>query len=204
MPLHRSELHRSELRRSELRRSPLLPVLPPLLVVMVVVASLLLAGCGFHLRANRPLPFASIAVTPENATGVAGEITRYLDTLVQPLTPVAGGQPPEVILDILREDREKRVAGVNATGQVREYDLHMRISFQLRSSRGDTLIEPTEIAQNRSISFNETAVLSKEAEEGLLYRDMQADIVQQLLRRLATVKPQTAPATPQPWPEPES
>ncbi|MCX8522010.1 MAG: LPS assembly lipoprotein LptE [Rhodoferax sp.] len=172
-----------------LRRSLLLPVLP-------LLASLLLVGCGFHLRANRPLPFASIAVTPANAAGVAGEITRYLDTVLPARKPSAGSQPPEVILDILREDREKLVAGVNATGQVREYDLRMRISFQLRSSRGDMLIEPTDIAQHRSISFNETAVLSKEAEEGLLYRDMQADIVQQLLRRLAAVKPQTASTTP--------
>jgi len=31
-------------------------------------------------------------------------------------------------------------------------------------------------------------VLAKEAEEALLYRDMQSDIVQQLLRRLAAVK----------------
>jgi LPS-assembly lipoprotein len=31
-------------------------------------------------------------------------------------------------------------------------------------------------------------VLAKEAEEGLLYRDMQSDIVQQLLRRIAAVK----------------
>jgi LPS-assembly lipoprotein len=31
-------------------------------------------------------------------------------------------------------------------------------------------------------------VLAKEAEEVLLYRDMQTDIVQQLLRRIAAVK----------------
>jgi LPS-assembly lipoprotein len=31
-------------------------------------------------------------------------------------------------------------------------------------------------------------VLAKEAEEVLLYRDMQSDIVQQLLRRLAAVR----------------
>jgi len=50
------------------------------------------------------------------------------------------------------------------------------------------LIAPTEIVQQRDISFNESAVLAKEAEEALLYRDMQTDIVQQLLRRLAAVK----------------
>ena len=38
------------------------------------------------------------------------------------------------------------------------------------------------------MTFNETIALSKEAEEALLYRDMQRDIVQQMLRRLAAVK----------------
>jgi len=50
------------------------------------------------------------------------------------------------------------------------------------------LIEPTELLQQRDISFSETAVLAKEAEEALLYRNMQTDIVQQLMRRLAAVK----------------
>ena len=40
----------------------------------------------------------------------------------------------------------------------------------------------------RDISFNETAVLAKETEEILLYRDMQSDLVQQLLRRVAAIK----------------
>ena len=55
----------------------------------------------------------------------------------------------------------------------------------LRTPQGQELIGPIEISQQRDISFNESAVLAKEAEEGLMYRDMQSDIVQQLLRRLA-------------------
>ena len=53
---------------------------------------------------------------------------------------------------------------------------------------GKELIPETELLQQRDISFNESAVLAKEAEEALLYRDMQTDIVQQLMRRLAAVK----------------
>jgi LPS-assembly lipoprotein len=34
----------------------------------------------------------------------------------------------------------------------------------------------------------ESAALSKEIEETMMYRDMQVDIVQQILRRLASVK----------------
>jgi LPS-assembly lipoprotein len=40
----------------------------------------------------------------------------------------------------------------------------------------------------RDISFNDTQVLSKESEEALLWREMQSDMVQQLIRRLAAAR----------------
>ena len=92
------------------------------------------------------------------------------------------------MLDVLQEQREKVVVGLNATGQVREFQLRTRVRFKLRTPQGKELIPDTELLQQRDISFNESAVLAKEAEEGLLYRDMQTDIVQQLMRRLAAVK----------------
>ena len=58
---------------------------------------------------------------------------------------------------------------------------------KLRTLAGKELIPESEIFQQREITFNETAALSKESEEALLYRDMQRDIVQQLVRRLAAV-----------------
>lgn len=156
-----------------------------------------LAACGFKLRTSQPLPFRTIAVTPEKSGGVAGDLARYLGDVVRPAAPGAGGELPEVILDILQETREKLVVGVNASGQVREFELRLGVRFRLRSTKGVELIAPSAIEQHRSISFNESAVLAKEAEEALLYRDMQADVVQQLLRRLAAVKiagEATAPA----------
>jgi LPS-assembly lipoprotein len=175
----------------------------PRRLALALLAATALGGCGFQLRTSQALPFASIAVTPEKGRGVAAELTRYLGDLVLPVAPRAGAEPPEVILDILEETREKLVVGVNASGQVREFELRMRIRFQLRSSKGGALIAPSTIEQHRSVSFNESAVLAKEAEEVLLYRDMQGDIVQQLLRRLAAVKPATAATPPVPVAAPE-
>ncbi len=175
----------------------------PRRLALALLASTVVAGCGFKLRTSQPLPFATIAITPEKAGGVAGDMARYLGDRVRPVAAAAGGELPEVILDILQEAREKLVVGVNASGQVREYELRMRINFRLRSPKGDELIAPSVIEQHRSISFNESAVLAKEAEEVLLYRDMQADIVQQLLRRLAAFKPATTAPRPAPEAAPE-
>jgi LPS-assembly lipoprotein len=129
-----------------------------------------------------------VAVTPERGAAVASDLARYLGDRIRPLVPTAGGQAPDVVVDVLQESREKVVVGVNATGQVREFQLRITVKFRMRTPQGRELIPETAITQQRDISFNESAVLSKEAEEALLYRDMQSDIVQQLLRRLAAVK----------------
>jgi LPS-assembly lipoprotein len=93
-----------------------------------------------------------------------------------------------VILDVLSDQREKTVVGVNTSGQVREFQLRIRFKFKLRTKEGKELIPDTELLQQRDISFNESGALAKEAEEAILYRSMQSDIVQQTLRRLASVK----------------
>ena len=147
-----------------------------------------LQGCGFALRSSQNFAFETVAVTPEKGKGLAAELVRYLGARVRPLVPEAGGAPPDAVIDILQDAREKTVVGVNASGQVRELQLRLRVRFRLRTPAGAELIAPTEVLLQRDISFNETAVLAKEAEEGLLYRDMQTDVVQQLVRRLAAVK----------------
>lgn len=155
---------------------------------LVLALPALLVGCGFRLRGSQSLPFSTVAVTPENGAGVALELARNFGEALRPLKPAEGGQPPEATVDVLSEVREKVVVGVTATGQVREFELRLRVQFRMRDAKGNELIAPVTIEQNRNVSFNESAVLAKEAEEGLLYRDMQSDIVQQILRRIAAVR----------------
>lgn len=157
------------------------------------VSAAVLAGCGFKLRSSQSFAFQTLAVTPEKNGQVAADLIRYFGNAIVPLVTTPGAPAPQVIVDILQDVREKNVVGVNASGQVREFQLKIRIQFRMRTPDGRELIAPTEIAQQRDISFNESAVLAKEAEEVLLFRDMQADLLQQLLRRLAAVKSLNAP-----------
>jgi LPS-assembly lipoprotein len=163
------------------------------LSTLLIAASALVAGCGFKLRSSQNFAFQTVAVTPETGGTVASELIRYLGDMVRPVAPAKGEEAPQVIVDILQELREKTVVGTNASGQVREFQLRIKIRFRMRTPQGKDLITDTEITQQRDISFNESAVLAKETEEGLLYRDMQTDIVQQLLRRMAAVKTLGAP-----------
>jgi LPS-assembly lipoprotein len=127
-------------------------------------------------------------VAPTSVLGV--ELKRNLGALgnVKLITDPAQAKEAQAILDIVQELREKTVVGVSPAGQVREFQLRIRIRFRLRTPGGKELIPETELLQQRDQSFSEAFALAKQAEEELLYRSMQSDIVQQLMRRLAAVK----------------
>jgi LPS-assembly lipoprotein len=150
---------------------------------------LTLVACGFALRQAPDFAFDSVVVAAADNSPLGQELKRSLaSTGKVRLLSTAQWDRADVVLDLLQEQREKVVVGLNASGQVRELQLRVRLQFKLRGREGKELIAPTELLQQRDISFNESAVLAKEGEEALLYREMQADIVQQLLRRLAALR----------------
>lgn len=152
------------------------------------LATLALSACGFKLRGAQNYAFQTLAILPNPGGALSLELRRSLGGAVQVLGPGEPLNKAQAILDIVQEQREKTVVGVSSSGQVREFQLRIRLKFRVRTAQGEELVAQAEIVQTRDISFNETAVLAKEAEEALLYRDMQTDIVQQLLRRLAKVR----------------
>lgn len=149
-----------------------------------------LSGCGFALRKAPNFAFTSLYSGLPESSPLGVELKRSLESTgkVKVITDARQIAEAQVILDVLLDQREKVVLSLNATGQVREFQLRLRFRFRLRTLAGKELIPASEIALQRDISFNESAVLAKEAEEALLYRDMQSDVVQQVMRRLAAVK----------------
>jgi LPS-assembly lipoprotein len=158
--------------------------------LLAAVAASSLSACGFALRTAPNYAFRTIYSGAAETSTLGTELNRNLEAsgTVKVIRDVRQIDQAQVILDVLLDQREKTVVGVNAVGQVREFQLRTRFRFQLRTLQGKLLIPATEIVLHRDISFNESAVLAKETEEQLLYRDMQSDIVQQVLRRLAAVK----------------
>ena len=155
-----------------------------LLAASVSVAGL--SGCGFALRKAPIFAFKSISI-PGN-TAFINYLRRNLASAgTVTVIPAERQREAETILDILGEERTRYVLSTNAAGEVRELELRYRLRFRLRTPAGKELLL-SEIAQKRDLTYNETNALAKEGEAELLYRDMQNDIAQQMLRRLAAIK----------------
>ena len=158
---------------------------------MALALLAVLSACGFQLRGSGSaynMPFKTIYLAFPDNSSLGTELRRNLRGSDKVIV-VADPAKAEATFEVLSENRSKAILSLNSQGRVREYMLTYTLVFRVRDAKGIELLGPTEISLKRNISFDETQVLAKESEEALLYRDMQTDLVQQILRRLAAVKP---------------
>jgi LPS-assembly lipoprotein len=150
---------------------------------LALLAVLVLAGCGFQLRGTADVPFQSVFVAGATG-GIALDLKRQIEagTRAKVLDAPAGA---DAILAFTQEVRDKEILSLTGTGRVREFRLNYRVGFRLHDGKGGDFIPPNTIVLSRDVTFNDSEVLAKEAEEQLLFRDMQADMVSQIMRRIA-------------------
>ncbi|ENO89733.1 LPS assembly lipoprotein LptE [Thauera linaloolentis] len=151
------------------------------------LAGLLLTGCGFKLRGPQRLDFATVHINTSELSELGASLRRLIATSGS-TTVVDDPAQADARLQILADNRGREILSLTGAGKVREYQLTQILRFQLLDKGGKALIPPTTISASREFTFDDSQVLGKEQEETLLYNDMQQDLLQQLMRRLASVQ----------------
>lgn len=174
--------------------------------VLALGLTVLLSACGFHLRGSNGsfmLPFATMYIGLPDTSPLAIGLKRYIRAIGS-TEVVSTKDGADAVLEVLSDperNRTKTILSLNKNGRVQEYQLGYSINFRVLDKAGNQLLAPTTISLVRPITFDESQVLAKESEEAALYRDMRNDLVQQIMRRLAAIKPvlpamSVAPVTP--------
>jgi LPS-assembly lipoprotein len=154
--------------------------------LLAVLGAAGLSGCGFQLRQAPRLKFTSIHLAGfAPRSPLAEELTRQLAQQVQVLESPAKA---DVVLQALDDLRERSVVASTSAAQVRELQLRLKFNFRAHTPAGRELIPRVELLLSRDLSYSETQALAKEQEDADLFREMQADVVTQVFRRLASVR----------------
>lgn len=157
----------------------------PLLAALA--GTVLLAGCGFHLRGTAGLPFDTLYVQAPPTSMFATQLRRVVASASNTKI-VDNPKVADATLQLVDERREKEILSLSSAGRVSEFQLRYRVSYRIVDKTMRELVPTSEILLRRDFSFNDQEALSKESEEAFLFRDMQTDAVQQLLRRLQVIK----------------
>ena len=148
-----------------------------------------LAGCGFQLREAAKLPFDTVYVP--GSGGIALDLKRNIRAGTHAKV-VDNAKQAQAVMQFTREERQKVILSLTATGRVREFQLRYIVGFRVVDNKGHDYVPQSTIELTRDVTFNDAEVLAKESEEQLLYRDMQNDMVQQIMLRLAAAKRPTS------------
>ena len=139
------------------------------------------------MRGDPAVGIKALHLSTVPGSGVYGELRRALSSGSTKLVP----RPTEAQahLRILSEAREKNVYTITGTGRVYEFQLRLVVRYDLVvPGRELPLIPPTETEARRVITYSETAPIAKEAEEQLLFQDMQAEASDRILRQVALAR----------------
>lgn len=160
-----------------------------ILLVPALLLTLLLGGCGFHLREHDAfvLPFQTLYLQSANEfSPFIAELKRALQENNVQLTGSA--EQAQLTLHIVSETKDKQILSLSGGGRVREYRLQYRISMRAYDMKQQDWLAAQEITVGRNFSYDDSQILAKDREEELLYQNMRSDAVQQILRRLNHAK----------------
>ena len=151
-----------------------------------------LAACGFQLRGSYALPYESIYIAGADYSLIVAGLKRAIRASGS--TRLADStQDAQATFLPTNELREPVILSLSSSGRVREKRLRYIYSYRIIDQKGRDLVLPGTVQLNRDLTYADSDALAKTQEEDLLWRDMENDLVQQLMRRLAAAKPQ-APA----------
>lgn len=144
-----------------------------------------LAACGFQLRGPSTLPFDTLYINQSPNSEFGGQLRRQLRANAPGTRVVETPAEAAARLEILQEARDRREQALTAQGRVQEYDLTLRIVFQVVDDQAEILVPPTTLTATRTLYYDDNVAQAKESEAETLYRSMRADLMQRILHRLA-------------------
>ena len=145
----------------------------------------LLTGCGFKLRGDEPLPFASAWIAaPEGS--LLGKGLRQALAAQGKLAADAKTAP--VRIQVTSEQRKKDILSLSGAGKVREYRLTSKATLKVTNDFGEEIVAPIALEQVRDFSYDDAQALATEATEAALNRGMDQEMLRQAMRRLSYLK----------------
>ena len=155
---------------------------------LLAVLTALVAGCGFQLRGAYSLPYESLYVAGADYSPVIAGLKRAIRASGSARLADTAQDAQATFMPTI-EAKDTVTLSYSSSGRAREKRLRYLYGYRVVDGKGRDLVLPSQVELYRDLTYADSDVLAKTQEEELLWRDMESDLVQQLMRRLAATKP---------------
>ena len=144
---------------------------------------LVISACGFQLRGNIQANFDSISIT--------GGTSSFNKTLQRKFRQagisIEDASQAEKIVQIISNDFTKTILTLTGAGTVSEYQLDYLVKYRFKS-KDNEWNEPIIIAASRTYTYDDAAILAKDAEEERLISGMEDQLIRTMTAQISLSK----------------
>lgn len=155
-------------------------------ISLVLLAGVLLASCGFHLRGKFEYSDAlnPLFIVSEDRDFIY-ELEEVFDFSDLPVTDSISSA--NAILEFTSENYERKPITLDDRGRATRYRLKYTMRYRVLNSAGDALLTIATASTSRVLDYDPSQVLQADSEERFLQEEMYEDLSQAVARRLSRV-----------------
>lgn len=142
---------------------------------------LMITSCGFHLRGMTEISFKSISLEGKELSFTKNLKKTLASNKVSIILPT---ENPELRIELLSEESEKRILSLSGQGLVREFEIFYRVRYRIKTIDSETWSQENIIETRRDFTFSDSNLIGKEEEERQLNESMRNEAITNLFNQI--------------------
>jgi LPS-assembly lipoprotein len=101
---------------------------------------------------------------------------------------VLPSENPELRVELIGEESEKRILSLSGQGLVREYEIFYRVRYRIKTTESETWSQENTLETRRDFTFSDANLIGKEEEERQLNESMRNEAISNLFNQIQLIK----------------
>ncbi|NCW36334.1 MAG: hypothetical protein EB109_04155 [Methylophilaceae bacterium] len=142
---------------------------------------LMITSCGFHMRGMTEISFKTISLEGKELS-----FTKNLKKVLNSnkIAIVLPSENPELRVELIGEESEKRILSLSGQGLVREYEIFYRVRYRVKTADSETWGQENILEIRRDFTYSDSNVIGKEEEERQLNESMRNEAITNLFNQI--------------------
>jgi LPS-assembly lipoprotein len=101
---------------------------------------------------------------------------------------VLPSENPELRVELIGEESEKRILSLSGRGLVREYEIFYRVRYRIKTTDSETWSQENILETRRDFTYSDSNLIGKEEEERQLNESMRNEAITNLFNQIQLIK----------------
>jgi LPS-assembly lipoprotein len=149
------------------------------LLILLIVTS-----CGFHLRGMTEISFKTVSLEGKELSFTKNLKKNLTSNKVAIVLPT---ENPELRIELLGEESEKRILSLSGQGLVREFEIFYRVRYRVKTSDSETWSQENILETRRDFTYSDSNLIGKEEEERQINEAMRNEAITNLFNQIQLI-----------------